>query len=100
MDAKIQKLETILEKRSGSSLVSTHQCILDLKLELANLYDLSLKKTNGNGNNSEIYISRLDKNIGIIRERIHLLEVLEGEETDSRLKGILIETSSTIGIQI
>ena len=68
-------LETLLKKRCGSVLSPTHQVILDLKLELANLYDRKL--------------DNLNKKLEILGERIELIENLEGSDTDSRMKGFL-----------
>ena len=68
-------LETLLKRRCGSVLPPTHQVILDLKLELANLYDRKL--------------DNLNKKLEILGERIELIENLEGSDTDSRMKGFL-----------
>ena len=68
-------LETLLKKHCGSVLSPTHQVILDLKLELANLYDRKL--------------DNLNKKLEILGERIELIENLEGSDTDSRMKGFL-----------
>ena len=70
-------LETLLKKRCGSVLPPTHQVMLDLKLELANLYDADRKLDN------------LNKKLEILGERIKLIENLEGSDTDSRMKGFL-----------
>ena len=70
-------LETLLKKRCGSVLPPTHQVMLDLKLELANLYDCDRKLDN------------LNKRLEILGEQIKLIENLEGNETDSRMKGFL-----------
>ena len=69
-------LETLFKKRCGSVLPPTHQVILDLKLELANLYD-------------DRKLDNLNKKLEIVGERIKLIENLEGSDTDSRMKGFL-----------
>ena len=69
-------LETLLKKRCGSVLSPTHQVILDLKLELANLID-------------DRKLDNLNKKLEILGERIELIENLEGSDTDSRMKGFL-----------
>ena len=74
---KIAELESLLNKRCGSVLPPTHQVMLELKLDLANLYDCDKK------------LDSLNKRIAIMNERIGILEKLEGEETDSRMKGFL-----------
>ena len=51
--------------------------MLELKLDLANLYDCDQK------------LDSLNKRLDIVNERIKCLETLEGEETDSRMKGFL-----------
>lgn len=74
---KVQNLESILKKRSGTVLPPTHQVILDLKLELANAYDASKD------------FNHLQRRIDIIKERLDILYKLEGD-VDSRLKGFLL----------
>ena len=74
---KVTDLETLLKKRCGSVLPPTHQVMLDLKLELANLYDCDRKLDN------------LNKRLEILGEQIKLIENLEGSDTDSRMKGFL-----------
>ena len=56
----------------------TNQVMLDLKIELANLYDATKD------------LSHLQRRIDIIKERLDILEKLEGEDVDSRLKGFLL----------
>jgi len=76
---KIQQLESILKKRQGSALPSSHQILLDLKVDLAKVYDT--------------YSPNLDtchRRLELLRERLAILNKLEGEETDSRLKGFLL----------
>ena len=51
--------------------------MLELKLDLANLYDCDTK------------LDSLNKRLDIVNERLSVLENLEGEETDSRMKGFL-----------
>ena len=63
-------------KRSGTTLPPTHQIMMDVKLDLLNLYD-----------NQEVDVS---KRLDLLHERIHLLDQLEGKDTDSRLKGFLL----------
>ena len=75
---KVQELESILKKRSGKVLPPTNQVMLDLKIELANLYDATKD------------VSHLQRRIDIIKERLDILEKLEGEDVDSRLKGFLL----------
>ena len=75
---KVQNLESILKKRSGTVLPPTHQVILDLKIELANAYDATKD------------FAHLQRRIEIIKERLDILEKLEGEDVDSRLKGFLL----------
>ena len=74
---KVQDLESILKKRSGVALPPTHQVILDLKIELANAYDATKD------------FSHLERRIDIIKERLEILDKLEGD-VDSRLKGFLL----------
>lgn len=74
---KVPELEAILAKRSGSVLPSSHQILMDLKQDLANLYD-----TNPNLD--------VSKRIEFVKERLELIEKLEGQDTDSRLKGFLL----------
>ena len=71
------ELESLLKKRCGSVLPPTHQVMLELKLDLANLYDCDQK------------LDSLNKRLDIVNERINLLEILDGEDTDSRMKGFL-----------
>ena len=75
---KVQNLEGILKKRSGTVLPATHQVILDLKIELANAYDATKD------------FAHLQKRIEIIKERLEILEKLEGSNVDSRLRGFLL----------
>ena len=63
-------------KRSGTTLPPTHQIVMDVKLDLLNLYD-----------NQVVDVS---KRLDLLHERIHLLDQLEGKDTDSRLKGFLL----------
>ena len=75
---KVQELESILKKRSGKVLSPTNQVMLDLKIELANSYDATKD------------FAHLQRRIDIIKERLDILEKLEGEDVDSRLKGFLL----------
>ena len=75
---KVAELESLLKKRCGTVLPPTHQVILDLKLDLANIYDSDQK------------LDSVNKRLEIIGERIKVLQILEGDETDSRVKGFLL----------
>ena len=75
------QLESMLKKRSGINLPSRHQILLNLKQELSNLYD-SDPKLLQNGN-----IDNINKRLEFTKEKITILNILEGEETDSRFKG-------------
>ena len=78
---KMAQLESMLKKRSGINLPSRHQILLNLKQELSNLYD-SDPKLLQNGN-----IDNINKRLEFTKEKITILNILEGEETDSRFKG-------------
>ena len=80
---KVAQLESMLKKRSGINLPSRHQILLDLKQELSNLYD-SDPKLLKNGN-----IDNINKRLEFTKDKITILNILEGEETDSRFKGKL-----------
>jgi len=80
---KMAQLESMLKKRSGINLPSRHQILLNLKQELSNLYD-SDPKLLQNGN-----IDNINKRLEFTKEKITILNILEGEETDSRFKGFL-----------
>lgn len=73
---KVSQLESIYVKRAGTVLPPTHQIMLDLKQDLSNLYD-----TNPNLD--------VTKRLEFTKERLNLVEQLEGKDTDSRLKGFL-----------
>jgi len=75
---KVAELESLLKKRCGTVLPPTHQVILDLKLDLANIYDADKK------------LDSVNKRLEIIGERIKVLQILEGDDTDSRVKGFLL----------
>jgi len=75
---KIPQLESILKKRSGSSLPATHQILIDLKSDLARLYDTSPNPSN------------LQKRFEFVEERIDLIDRIEGPETETRLKGFML----------
>ena len=60
-------------------LPSTHQILLDLKLDLVNLYD-RVKRSD---------LASINRRLDIVQERIQMIESLEGSETDSSAKGIL-----------
>ena len=85
---KIAELNSLLKKRSGSALPATHQVMLDLKIELANLYDACA--------DSKLEMESLNKRFEIVRERVNLIENLEGQETDSRMKGFLLFRTHTL----
>ena len=80
---KVAQLESMLKKRSGINLPSRHQILLNLKQELSNLYD-SDPKLLQNGN-----IDNINKRLEFTKDKITILNILEGEETDSRFKGKL-----------
>ena len=75
----------MLKKRCGTVLPPTHQIILDLKQELLNLYESDIKF-----NKIEIVIKKLE----FTQERLDTLDLLEGEDSDSRLKGNIYANSS------
>ena len=75
------QLESMLRKRSGVSLPSTHHIMLDLKTELCALYG-SDSKVLQNGN-----IENINKRLEFTKEQLAVLNTLEGNQTDSRLKG-------------
>jgi hypothetical protein len=81
---KMAQLESMLKKRSGINLPSRHQILLNLKQELSNLYD-SDPKLLQNGN-----IDNINKRLEFTKDKITILNILEGEETDSRFKGKLV----------
>ena len=80
---KVAQLESMLKKRSGINLPSRHQILLNVKQELSNLYD-SDPKLLQNGN-----IDIINKRLEFTKDKITILNILEGEETDSRFKGKL-----------
>ena len=82
---KMAQLESMLKKRSGINLPSKHQILLNLKQELSNLYD-SDPKLLQNGN-----IDNINKRLEFTKDKITILNILEGEETDSRFKGNLYD---------
>ena len=76
---KIQQLESLLKKRSGTALPQTHQIMIDLKTDLGVLYDQS---------NPNLGTCQL--RIGFVKERLDLLDKIDGEDSESRLKGFLM----------
>ena len=75
---KIPQLESILKKRSGTSLPATNQILIDLKADLARLYDSS-----PNANN-------LQNRFEFVEERLDLINRIEGPDTETRLKGFML----------
>jgi hypothetical protein len=78
---KVAQLESMLKKRSGINLPSRHQILLNLRQELSNLYDSDPKLLQA-GN-----IDNINKRLEFTKDKITILNILEGEETDSRFKG-------------
>jgi hypothetical protein len=74
---KIKQLEDVLTKRSGTVIPSSHQILIDLKTDLGHFYDTTPSLASGK------------RRLELLRERIGLLAQIEGETTDSRLKGFL-----------
>ena len=75
---KIPQLESILKKRSGTSLPATHQILIDLKADLARLYDSSPNPNN------------LQTRFEFVEERLDLIDRIEGPDTETRLKGFML----------
>ena len=70
-----------MKKRSGTALPPTHQILLDLKSDLGVLYDQASHYSN---------LSTVQIKLDFVNERLELLSKIEGEDTESRLKGFLL----------